>query len=80
MKSVSEPSTRNIHTTEEVHVSTTTTQCSISDTGPNPNILSGVLVGGPDNQDNSDDRRGDYVENEVACDYNAGFQGTLAVV
>nr|BAF38757.1 cellulase [Corbicula japonica] len=57
---------------------TTTTQCSIGDTGPNPNLLKGGLVGGPDNSDNYDDRRDDYVKNEVACDYNAGFQSALA--
>ncbi|KAL3861625.1 hypothetical protein ACJMK2_007650 [Sinanodonta woodiana] len=57
---------------------TTTTQCNAGDPGPNPNLLKGAMVGGPDNQDNYDDRRGDYVKNEVACDYNAGFQGALA--
>lgn len=45
---------------------------------PNPNILKGGLVGGPDQGDNYDDRRDDYVKNEVACDYNAGFQSALA--
>ncbi|KAH3741114.1 hypothetical protein DPMN_047832 [Dreissena polymorpha] len=45
----------------------------------NPNVLKGGLVGGPDQGDNYDDRRDDYVKNEVACDYNAGFQGALAV-
>ncbi|XP_045162577.2 endoglucanase A-like [Mercenaria mercenaria] len=44
----------------------------------NPNILKGGLVGGPDQWDNYDDRRDDYVKNEVACDYNAGFQSALA--
>jgi len=38
----------------------------------------GAIVGGPDQGDNYDDRRDDYVKNEVACDYNAGFQGALA--
>ncbi|KAK3581344.1 hypothetical protein CHS0354_016188 [Potamilus streckersoni] len=57
---------------------TTTHQCNIGDPGPNPNLLKGALVGGPDNQDNYDDKRSDYVKNEVACDYNAGFQGALA--
>jgi len=35
-------------------------------------------VGGPDQGDNYDDRRDDYVKNEVACDHNCGFQGALA--
>ena len=35
-------------------------------------------MGGPDqNGDYTDDRQ-DYVMNEVACDYNAGFQTVLA--
>ncbi|XP_066912941.1 uncharacterized protein [Clytia hemisphaerica] len=46
--------------------------------GPNPQILHGALVGGPDNNDNYADDRGDYVKNEVACDYNAGFQSAIA--
>merc|ERR1711971_421338 len=46
--------------------------------GPNPQVLKGALVGGPDQGDNYADSRGDYVKNEVTCDYNAGFQSTLA--
>ncbi|KAF2347095.1 Glycoside hydrolase family 9, partial [Trinorchestia longiramus] len=46
--------------------------------GPNPNTLFGALVGGPDANDNYVDDRGDYVQNEVACDYNAGIVGSLA--
>ena len=45
---------------------------------PNPNVLTGALVGGPDEWDNYNDDRGDYIANEVACDYNAGFQGAVA--
>jgi len=45
---------------------------------PNPNVLTGALVGGPDMWDNYNDDRGDYIANEVACDYNSGFQGALA--
>ena len=43
-----------------------------------PHQLNGALVGGPGRNDDYEDRRGDYVKNEVACDYNAGFQGALA--
>ncbi|XP_046557783.1 endoglucanase 14-like [Haliotis rubra] len=46
--------------------------------GPNPNVLTGALVGGPDNGGNYADARSDYIRNEVACDYNAGFQSVLA--
>ena len=41
-------------------------------------ILYGALVGGPDRNDNYTDDINDYVSNEVACDYNAGFVGALA--
>ena len=40
--------------------------------------LWGALVGGPDASDNHKDVRTDYVYNEVAIDYNAGFVGALA--
>ena len=46
--------------------------------GPNPQILYGALVGGPGQDDSYTDNRGDYVKNEVACDYNAGFQSAIA--
>jgi len=46
---------------------------------PNAHVLYGALVGGPKAADDYyKDDRGDYVMNEVACDYNAGFQGMLA--
>ncbi|KAK7490976.1 hypothetical protein BaRGS_00017848 [Batillaria attramentaria] len=45
---------------------------------PNPHQLTGALVGGPDQHDHYQDKREDYVMNEVACDYNAGFQSALA--
>ncbi|KAH9505665.1 hypothetical protein Btru_055449 [Bulinus truncatus] len=47
-------------------------------TAPNPQILQGALVGGPDQHDNYHDVRSDYVQNEVTTDYNSGFQGALA--
>uniref|UniRef100_A0A2C9JXZ5 Endoglucanase n=1 Tax=Biomphalaria glabrata TaxID=6526 RepID=A0A2C9JXZ5_BIOGL len=45
---------------------------------PNPHVLEGALVGGPDADDAYVDLRSDYVHNEVATDINAGFQGALA--
>lgn len=36
---------------------------------PNPNVLVGALVGGPDGQDNFEDRRNNYMQTE-ACTYN----------
>lgn len=47
---------------------------------PNPQTLTGALVGGPDVNDSYEDRRDDYIKNEVATDYNAGFQSTLAAL
>jgi len=41
-------------------------------------VLYGALVGGPDASDAYVDDIGNYVTNEVACDYNAGFVGLLA--
>lgn len=41
-------------------------------------VLYGALVGGPDATDQYTDSIGDYISNEVATDYNAGFTGALA--
>lgn len=41
-------------------------------------ILYGALVGGPGSDDSWADDASDYIKNEVACDYNAGFVGCLA--
>ncbi len=40
--------------------------------------LWGALVGGPGIADDYEDDRGDFQKNEVACDYNACFQGVAA--
>ena len=48
------------------------------DPRPNPHVLKGALVGGPDQSDNYKDDRTDYIMNEVATDYNAGFQSAVA--
>nr|AAK12339.1 cellulase [Coptotermes acinaciformis] len=47
---------------------------------PNFHVLTGALVGGPDQNDNYVDDRSDYVSNEVATDYNAGFQSAVAAL
>ena len=46
--------------------------------GPNPSILWGALVGGPNRADEFTDKRDNHVTNEVALDYNAGFQSAVA--
>lgn len=51
---------------------------SISQPPDSRHVLSGALVGGPNASDEYTDARTDYVSNEVACDYNAGFTGALA--
>lgn len=47
---------------------------------PNEHILFGALVGGPDQANDFayQDDRNNYITNEVALDYNAGFTGALA--
>ena len=44
----------------------------------NPNILNGAIVGGPSLGDTYTDDRTNYMVNEVAMDYNAGFTAALA--
>ncbi|MBV6621370.1 MAG: glycoside hydrolase family 9 protein [Rivularia sp. (in: Bacteria)] len=53
---------------------------NISDSDSNEYTLYGALVGGPSaaNDDAYQDRRTDYIANEVALDYNAAFTGALA--
>ena len=48
--------------------------------GSAPFTLFGALVGGPKENDDYKDDRGDYIANEVATDYNAGFQSLVAAV
>ncbi|XP_066945456.1 endoglucanase E-4-like [Macrobrachium rosenbergii] len=55
-------------------------QSAFDNPGPNPQILYGAVVGGPDEYDAYTDDRGDYVHNEVACDYNAGFTAALGAM
>ncbi|MTH96069.1 glycoside hydrolase family 9 protein, partial [Roseibium sp. RKSG952] len=50
----------------------------INDPDPNEYTLNGALVGGPDVNGNYTDDRSDFISNEVAIDYNAGFSGALA--
>lgn len=51
---------------------------NIGSSANNLHQLTGALVGGPDRWGNYTDSRTDYVQNEVATDYNAGFSGALA--
>lgn len=44
----------------------------------NPQILYGALVSGPDRNDYYEDRRDEFLYNEVTLDYNAGFEGVVA--
>lgn len=47
---------------------------------PNPQVIQGALVGGPDASDKYQDSRSAYVYSEVAVDYNAGFTGAVAAL
>lgn len=51
---------------------------SLSVPTENRHTLVGALVGGPGLDDSFENDRGDYVKNEVATDYNAGFTGAIA--
>lgn len=51
---------------------------AINDPVENRHTLYGALVGGPDDSDNYSDSRDDYIRNEVATDYNAGFTSAVA--
>ncbi len=52
----------------------------VNDPAPNQHTLYGALVGGPTapSDDAYADVRSDFIANEVALDYNAGFTGALA--
>ena len=53
----------------------------IDATAPNPWILYGAVIGGPDTAtDHFQNDRQNYVTNEVAIDYNCGFQSVLAAL
>ncbi|GMH44898.1 hypothetical protein BSKO_12855 [Bryopsis sp. KO-2023] len=60
---------------------TTPGQCSWWQYGSdryNPQVLTGALVGGPDTHDGYLDDRTNWIQSEVALDYNAGLMGALA--
>ncbi|XP_059489525.1 uncharacterized protein LOC132204778 [Neocloeon triangulifer] len=48
--------------------------------GPNPQVVVGALVGGPDEIGNYNDSRDNYSQNDVGIDYNAGFQSLVAAL
>lgn len=45
---------------------------------PNPNVLTGALVGGPTEDDSFEDSRSDVPQSEPTTYYNAPFVGLLA--
>jgi len=71
-----ENSTKNPHHRAS-HGSTTN---SMTDPVVAHHVLWGALAGGPGEKDDYNDDRTDYVYNEVAVDYNAGFVGALAAL
>lgn len=50
---------------------------SLDNPTENRHILYGALVGGPNQDGTYEDDRGNFINNEVTCDYNAGFTGLL---
>ncbi|EFJ46645.1 hypothetical protein VOLCADRAFT_92816 [Volvox carteri f. nagariensis] len=72
--------TRPVHKSSScpTDYNTTCDWTALSAPGANPSVLYGALVGGPDQLDGYQDSRGEYVQNEVALDYNAGFTGAMA--
>eukprot|EP01111_Echinosteliopsis_oligospora_P009538 TRINITY_DN2812_c0_g1_i1.p1 TRINITY_DN2812_c0_g1~~TRINITY_DN2812_c0_g1_i1.p1 ORF type:complete len:616 (+),score=213.81 TRINITY_DN2812_c0_g1_i1:83-1930(+) len=46
----------------------------------NKYVLTGALVGGPGSDDDYFDSRSDYIKNEVALDYNAGFTAAVVIM
>lgn len=65
---------------ERPHHRTAHSSWADSQTTPNyhRHTIYGALVGGPGKDDSYSDDIGNYVNNEIACDYNAGFVGVLA--
>lgn len=58
-------------------------QCSagfsvMNSAAPNPNLLIGAVVGGPDQNDRFPDQRSDYEQSEPATYTNAPLVGSLA--
>ncbi|KAF2358937.1 Glycoside hydrolase family 9 [Trinorchestia longiramus] len=53
---------------------------ALNQAGPNPQVLYGALVGGPDINDNHSDDRSDYVHNEVSLNYNSGLACLMAAM
>lgn len=51
---------------------------SLQEPANHRHVLYGALVGGPNASDSYTDAINDYVSNEVATDYNAGFTASLA--
>jgi hypothetical protein len=53
---------------------------NVANPTPNRHVLYGALVGGPESASDANyhDDRTNYISNEVALDYNAGFTGALA--
>ena len=61
------------------HRAASGTSTAESDGTPSAHVLVGALCGGPTDANGTyADKRSDYIANEVACDYNAGFVGAAA--
>lgn len=78
------PPDRPHHRSSSCPAASVQTDCGWSDyhkSAPNPHVLQGALIGGPDDINTAfQDDRTNHVTNEVALDYNAGFQSALAAI
>ena len=65
---------------ENIHHRGASGTTDINDPTPNQHVLYGALVGGPRLPDDFSyvDKRTDFLGNEVALDFNAGFTGAVA--
>ncbi|KAF3340629.1 endoglucanase 3 isoform X2 [Carex littledalei] len=61
-----------------VRISCSTGFSALYSGAPNPNLLTGAVIGGPDAQDRFTDQRNDYAHSEPATYINAPLVGALA--
>lgn len=68
------------HFPENIHHRAASGTTDVNDPAPNQHILYGALVGGPREPNDFAyvDERADFLGNEVALDFNAGFTGAVA--
>ena len=74
------PPTRSHHRAASCPKAPSSCSNMLNSSQPNHWVLFGALVGGPNFYDQYKDVRNDYIMNEVAIDYNAGFQYSVSAL